>query len=109
MDLFTKVREKILDHMIGAAWGAIVLLLSVFWFAVPSVFWAKLSAKVPVRVLWALAGLLLMGLWIAVAYVIKLRRTIKALNKLRFHFGVLWDREKTPHCAACRVPLIFAT
>ena len=57
MGMLTKIKGLILENIVLAVFGLILLLLLIVWKAIPSSVWDRVSEATPKRVLWALIGL----------------------------------------------------
>lgn len=98
---WTKLKEKIEDHIVTIVFALITFLCLVIWQTVPSESWIQLGAVVPKRSLAALAGLLLIGLVTTIAYVFSLRRELKNI-----HAGSQ-SKEQTNHSSQHVKPDIY--
>lgn len=77
---WTKIKEKVEDHITKVVFALIGFLFLVLWQAVPSQSWAQLSGAIPKRSLVALAGLLCIALATSLAYALSLRRRLRLLT-----------------------------
>jgi hypothetical protein len=102
MDWLAKLKEQAQEHVVEGIFALVLLLLGVIWAAVPTEVWGRVSAATPKRALWVAIGLLVLGLFLEIAYVAHLRRKLK----LKPRFGVYWDRDLMPYCPAHKgIPL----
>jgi hypothetical protein len=77
---WTKLKEKVEDHITKVVFALIAFLFLILWQAVPSQSWAQLSEAIPKRALLALAGLLCIALATSLAYAFSLRRQLRLLT-----------------------------
>src|SRR2546421_9606918 len=74
---WSKLKEKIEDHIITVVFALITFLCLVIWQAIPSEIWIQLGTVIPKRMLAALIGLLFIVAVTSVAYIFSLRRELK--------------------------------
>ena len=99
MGWIDKLKDKAQEHTIFVLYALTTLLLLVIWRAVPSSAWDTISEATPKRVLWALAGLLVIIATLEFAYICILRKRIT--SKKLWRFGILWDQDGGPCCPTC--------
>jgi len=100
---WTKIKEKIQDHIVTAVLSLVTFLCVVIWQAVPSQTWARVLEAIPKPALAALLGISLIGLTTALAYIFSLRRTPKPKKKP--FYNIMADEEYRPFCPVCDVLL----
>jgi len=101
--MLKKVKEKIEESIFQILFGAIAGLLAIIATHIVSLVLPVL-ASIPNNVLLALLALSLLiniGLWF---YTLHLSKQLKNLQDTKFNigFGVLWDKDREPHCPVCK-------
>jgi uncharacterized membrane protein len=77
---WTKLTEKIEDHIVTIVFALITILCLTIWQAIPSEVWIQLGAGIPKRALAAFIGLLLIALSTSLAYSFSLRRKLRNIR-----------------------------
>lgn len=77
---WSKLKEKIEDHIVTIVFALITILCLTIWQAIPSEVWIQLGAAIPKRALAAFIGLLLIALSTSLAYNFSLRRKLRDIR-----------------------------
>lgn len=131
MDVLEKIKETVLEHIVLAIFGLIVLLLLIILRAFLFSVWDKVAGATPPQALWALLALAGIAIVILAALLIDARRSLKhtsaELRKAQnapppppppapppkpgyFKFyGLFWDNDLNPFCPADETLLFVYT
>jgi len=99
MKLLDKVRDGFLEHIGTACAAALTGLLGWLFYQLAPSLTPALQA-IPLHVVLAI---LLLSIALNVALVVTVWRLSRP-QQLKLMFGILWDKEKNPHCPVCKNP-----
>ena len=98
MTALSKVKDGFLAHIGSACAAAVVTLLAWIFYQFTPVIVPAIESGVSLRIILAIL-LLSVILNIALAFICW---RISRPAELKLRFGILWDKEKNPHCPVCR-------
>jgi len=98
--MLAKLKEHAAAMLLSALAALFVSILSEISREVGPLVLDTLSRSVSPTALLRLLSMCLLTMMIEMSFVIYL--ILKLKTKLKPRFGMLWDREKNPHCPACQ-------
>jgi len=98
MTILSKVKDGFLEHVGAACAAAVVTLLGWILYQIAPVLVPAIESGVSLRIILAI---LLLSVLLNVVLAFICWHTSRP-TKLTLRFGILWDKEKNPHCPVCR-------
>lgn len=103
MNVMDKIKETLLEHIVGTVVAAVGLLFLVIWKTADPVIWERVSDATPKSALWAWLGLISIAVILEAGYIVHLRRKVNP--KLIYRFKVYWDKQQNMYCPKDKSPL----
>ena len=98
MSLIDKFKEGFWSHIGSACAAALTVLLGWMFYQIAPALLPAIEAATSLRVVLAI---LLLSVLLNIVLVVVIWRLSRPSN-LKLKFGILWDREKNPHCPSCK-------
>ncbi len=99
MSPFEKIHDGFFEHIGTAVAVAVVGLVGWICFAIAPLAIPAVESSLAPRTLLAILGL---SLFLNVALSVAVWRLTSKPTELRLKYGVLWDKDKNPHCPICK-------
>lgn len=99
MSPLEKMQESFFDHIGTAVAISIVGLVGWLSTQIAPIIAPAIEASLPTHVLLGILGL---SVFLNLALATVIWRVISKKSELRLKYGILWDKERNPHCPVCK-------